>query len=97
LIASKESLAGGLQRLDFLENRIEPLLELSLGAGLALRTAKAGVILYRLLVKSGGLHQKFALLFILGGHKDILIQLQPLRVIFQTRHEQKRIMEPWTR
>jgi hypothetical protein len=87
-------LAGGLQGLDFLENRVEPLLELSLGAGLALGTAKAGVIFNGLLVKSGGLHQKFALLFILGGHSYILIQLQPLRVIFKTGHEQRRIMEP---
>lgn len=38
------SLARGLQGLDFLENRIEPLLELPLGPGLALGPAKAGVI-----------------------------------------------------
>jgi hypothetical protein len=72
---SGPSLAGGLQGLDFLENRIEPLLELPLGPGLALGPAKASVIFNGLLVESGGLHQKFALLLILGGHSSILIQL----------------------
>jgi hypothetical protein len=68
-------LAGGLQGLYFLEDGIEPLLQLAFGAGLALRPAKARVIFNGLLVKSSGLHQQLALLGILGGHISILIQL----------------------
>ena len=73
----KAWLAGGLQGFDLLENGVKPLLQLALGAGLALCPAKAGVVFDGLSVKSGGLHQEFAFLGILGGHVSILIQLWP--------------------